>query len=467
MIGLGQSVWFDEAYSVMIAKQPVLDLIHLTSVDTHPPLYYLLLKAWAGVFGWSELALRSLSVVAMGGAIVFGGLLAKRMFGVRAALISLPFIALSPLLLRYGFEIRMYALASLIGIAATFVLVSAIEMKEKPRQWRLYALYALLVALGMYALYYTVLLWITHFAWLVWRSYRDRKPIVKTPWFIALLGSATLFLPWLPVFVSQVGNGALASTSQPVDVNSLVGVMSFSFLYQPAWQLGGYGTIIVVFVLLTLGMLTVRAFRAASKKERDYLWLIALYLLLPIVLIAVMSLAKPMYTERYISHIAIGAMLFVGVIVAYGIKKATPRMWFAIAILYVVLLLGVGQLAKVGNFSYQRLLKPSVKEAAASIKDCGRDKTIFAADPYTAVELSYYLPSCEVRFYSDSDVLKGGYTALSNSPLHIAHPTSQLANSIKLYYVYYGESKLTMPYNLVQVSHDNFSALTVDAYVTE
>lgn len=43
-IGLSQSVWFDEAYSIMVAKQPLGQLLHLTAVDTHPPLYYLLLK---------------------------------------------------------------------------------------------------------------------------------------------------------------------------------------------------------------------------------------------------------------------------------------------------------------------------------------------------------------------------------------------------------------------------------------
>jgi mannosyltransferase len=59
-IGLNQSVWFDEAYSIFLAKQPVAELIRLTSIDGHPPLYYLLLKGWAAMFGFGELALRSL-----------------------------------------------------------------------------------------------------------------------------------------------------------------------------------------------------------------------------------------------------------------------------------------------------------------------------------------------------------------------------------------------------------------------
>lgn len=467
MIGLAQSVWFDEAFSVMLAKQPVITLIHLTAADTHPPFYYLLLKGWAGLFGWGEFALRSLSVLAMGGAIIFAGLLAKRMFGVRAALISLPFIALSPLLLRYGFEIRMYALASLIGIAATYALVLALEAKTKHRQWQLYVIYALLVALGVYTLYYTALLWIAHFLWLAWRAVRNRESIVRAPWFIAMLGSVVLFLPWLPVFISQIGNGALASVSQQMDVDSLVGIVSFAFLYQPAWSLGGSGTIIVVFIAVTISILGVRAMKHASKKEQDYLALLGMYLAVPVALIALVSLAKPMYTERYISHVLLGAMILVGVLIAYGVKRASIKMWFAVTVVYITLLLGVGQLAQVGNFNFQRLQQPAVKAATANLRDCNKKDTIFAADPYTAIELSYYLPNCEIRFYSDSDVLTGGYTALSNSPLRIAHPASQLANSTKLYYVYYGKSLLTMPHNLVQVSHDDYNELNVDTYETE
>lgn len=465
MIGLRQSVWFDEAYSILLAKQSALGLIHLTSIDTHPPLYYLLLKGWAGLFGWSELALRSLSVLAMGGAIVFGGLVAKRMFGVRAAIMALPFIALSPLLLRYGFEIRMYALASLIGIAATYVLILAVEAKNPSAQWKLYVIYALLVAIGVYTLYYTVLLWLAHFGWLAYRAYRDKKPIIKTPWFVAFLGSVALFLPWVPVFVSQVTNGALAAVSQPMTVDSLVGIASFSFLYQPAWQLSGYGTIIIAFIAFTLSLVLARAFKRASKKERDYLLLLTMYIAVPVALITLVSLVKPLYTERYLSHVLIGGMLLVGIAVAYTMKKATPRMNFAVAVVYIVLLLGVGQLAKVGNFNFQRLQKPDIREAAAVIKsECGRNTTILAADPYVAIELSYYLPACEVRFYSSTDVLKGGYAGLSNSPLRIAHPATQLANSSQLLYVYYGRPQLMMPPNLIATFHEEYGMLRIDTF---
>lgn len=44
-VGIGQSVWFDEGYSIMLAQRPVHELIDLTKIDAHPPLYYMYLKA--------------------------------------------------------------------------------------------------------------------------------------------------------------------------------------------------------------------------------------------------------------------------------------------------------------------------------------------------------------------------------------------------------------------------------------
>ena len=465
LIGLQQSVWFDEAYSVLLAKRPILDLIHFTAVDAHPPLYYLFLKGWAGIFGWSDVALRSLSAVALGGVVVFGGLLVKRMFGVRAALMAMPFVALSPLLLRYGFEIRMYALAALIGIAATYVLVCALETKSKSRQWKLYAIYAMLVALGMYTHYFMVLLWIAHAVWLAWRWRQDKQPIRKSPWLMALAGGVVLFLPWIPVLVIQVRGGTQATVLQPMTVDALVGIVSFSFLYQPAWLLGGAGTFLVVFIIAALGWLFVRTFRKASKKERGYLWLLAGYLVVPVISIALACLYHPLYIERYISPFIVGVMLLAGVSVSYSTKKIASLPGLTGVVLYAALLFGVAQLADVGNFNFQRLQKPMVKEVAASVGACQKDTTLLAADAYTAIELAYYLPGCEIRFYSRDDKLTGGYAPLSHSPLRIAHPESELSNSTRLLYVYYDKPRLTMPPNLVPAGHETHGKLNLDTYV--
>lgn len=174
-IGISQSVWFDEAYSIELAKKSLSQIVSLTAVDVHPPFYYFILHYWGNIFGWGELALRSLSAICLGGSVMITGLLVKKIFGYRASYFVLPFVAFSPLLIRYGFEIRMYALAGLIGISATFVLVLAKMYGNSKKSRILYFIYAVLVALGMFTLYYMALLWLAHFVWLVYQSIKGKK----------------------------------------------------------------------------------------------------------------------------------------------------------------------------------------------------------------------------------------------------------------------------------------------------
>ena len=465
-IGLQQSVWFDEAYSIIVAKQPLVELLRLTGVDTHPPLYYILLKGWAALFGWSEFALRSLSVLALGGAVIFGGLLIKRMFGVRAALITLPFLVFAPFLLRYGFEIRMYALASLIGVAASYVLVLAAEAKAKQRQQLLYGVYAVLVAAGMYTLYYTAFLWVAHLIWLVWLTLRLKQPLFKARWLLAFVGSVLLFAPWLLTSITQFSNGALAAISQPLTIDNLAGIVSFMFVYQPAWQLSAAMSLVVLFVIATVTYFMIQLYRHHTKLQRPYIVLLTLYVLVPIALLAFISLAKPMYTERYIAHIIIAGYLLVGIAVALTLaRKATFNRQLTGVLLVVVMLFGIANLAHVGNYNFQRMQKPTVAEAAAAVV-CDQDNAVLAADPYVAIELAYYLPDCQIYFHSETASLGGGYAPLSNSPLHVDNPVDQLAGYQSVSYIYYGEPKLELV-DFTMVGQQQFGALTVETFSAE
>ncbi len=111
------SLWFDEAISVHWAKQPVPRILEVgfTLVeDRLPPLYYLMLKGWSGIFGFGESGVRGLSVA-------FGVLLVPVTAGIaalcnrRVALLSAALIALNPFLIWYSQEARMYAPAVFFG----------------------------------------------------------------------------------------------------------------------------------------------------------------------------------------------------------------------------------------------------------------------------------------------------------------------------------------------------------------
>lgn len=460
-IGMMQSVWFDEAYSISIAAHPINELISLTAADVHPPLYYLLLKGWMALLGDGELALRALGAVFGGLIVLVGGLLTKRVFGVRAALIVVPLLVFSPLLLRYGFEIRMYAMATLIGLLATWVLVAATEARRN--SWVLWATYAILVALGMYTVYYIALLWIAHVVWLLYLVVK-KKSKFQWRWVVTYAGAAALFIPWIPSFFSQFSNGALANISQPLTVENLIGILSFGTVYYPTWQLGALGAFTIVLLVGALIWLGGKAYRTATQKQRQLLALFVAYLAVPILVIMVFSLFRPLYVERYLVPVTVGGYIVLAAALALVSQKYKAKVAVIFAGFLIAIIAGSAHLLSVGNFNFQRLQRPAVNQIAEYIGECKDGEVVLAADPYVATELGYYVGDvCRVRFYEPSPTLGGGYAPLSGSVNQVTS-TQEVAGSTVIRYVHYGEAQLEMPVGYSQSAHMEVNGLTVSTW---
>src|SRR3954451_2816509 len=61
--GLESGYWIDEGVAVGISSHSFSHIPATLSMDGSPPLYYLLLHGWMGLFGESEAATRALSLV--------------------------------------------------------------------------------------------------------------------------------------------------------------------------------------------------------------------------------------------------------------------------------------------------------------------------------------------------------------------------------------------------------------------
>ncbi len=119
--GLGsQPLWLDEGYSWWDARQTLADLWSLVpQCDPHPPLYFVLLKAWTDVLGDGTVALRMLSAllgVATTITVIFAGREIDRRVGWVAGLL----FALTPFQVEFGHEARPYALLCFGAALVTF-----------------------------------------------------------------------------------------------------------------------------------------------------------------------------------------------------------------------------------------------------------------------------------------------------------------------------------------------------------
>ncbi len=129
LVALNQSLWLDEATTAQTVKHfSYIDLIfRFASTDFHPPLYYLFMKAWTSLFGYSEIALRMPSVLfsLIAGWFVYliGNIVINKKSGVWAA----AFFLFNPLIVYYSQEARMYSMATCFLTVAVYLFIQIIS----------------------------------------------------------------------------------------------------------------------------------------------------------------------------------------------------------------------------------------------------------------------------------------------------------------------------------------------------
>ncbi|MBK6327744.1 MAG: glycosyltransferase family 39 protein [Chloroflexi bacterium] len=150
-----QSFWNDEGNSARLSERTIQLIIEGTASDIHPPLYYLLLRGWRELAGDSEFGLRSLSAFAGLLVVPLAMALARNpqsaIRNPQWLLVGL-ITAVSPPLIYYSQEARMYALLGLLAALSTWLLVRSAE--SGVRNWGYAVAYVLTAVAGLYTHYF-------------------------------------------------------------------------------------------------------------------------------------------------------------------------------------------------------------------------------------------------------------------------------------------------------------------------
>lgn len=201
-------LWLDEALSANIAGLPLGDIGDALRRDGHPPLYYVLLHAWMPVVGEGDVAVRALSGLWGLALLPLLWIAGRRLGGARVAWATLLVAALSPYLLRYSTETRMYAMVMVLVLVG-WLLLDRLLAAPRPAE---------AIGLGVVV---AALLW-THY-WAMWllavvgvallvqivRAHRRGAPDEArgARWAVgALVGGGLAFLPWVPTLLYQGAN---------------------------------------------------------------------------------------------------------------------------------------------------------------------------------------------------------------------------------------------------------------------
>ena len=127
-LAVPRGIWLDEAISIHQARLSLHGLFrNLYYGDRQPPLYHLTLWLTIRAFGDGEFAVRLPSLIA--GTLVIPVLyeLGRELYDRRTGLIAAAFAAVSPLLIWYSQEVRMYEFVALFGLLALLTQLRAIR----------------------------------------------------------------------------------------------------------------------------------------------------------------------------------------------------------------------------------------------------------------------------------------------------------------------------------------------------
>jgi 4-amino-4-deoxy-L-arabinose transferase-like glycosyltransferase len=195
-----QHFWLDEAVTAGLMRLDLDDMVGtMGTTESTPPLYYLIARGWAAVFGTGEVGLRMLSALlgtlTIAVAYGIGATLASR----RAGLVAAALTAVSPALVWYSQEARAYSLAVLLAaLSLLFAARAVTHGSARDVGW-----WALASALALLTHYFAGFLVAAEAVWLLVAHPNRRAAAIGTG-AIAVCAAAVL-----PLALHQSGQGNL------------------------------------------------------------------------------------------------------------------------------------------------------------------------------------------------------------------------------------------------------------------
>jgi mannosyltransferase len=347
-----QSLWRDEVDSIHFATRDLSSMVSMFLKEgENGPLYFALLRPWAYAVGTGDFALRysSLFFGVLIVPLIF--LLGRRLASDRVGLLGALLAALSPYLIWYSQELKMYTMIAFLSALSANFLISSLLWNR----WRHWIGFVVVTTMNLFCHLLAVL--VIPFgmaAFAVW-PHKDRDLVRR-----GLVGFGFLLIPYLPFAVWEVPLWISPfRTGHPeVPLSSMLSSILFAFSMNAAPR----GEILPVslFVFLLLAGLflyrtgsfgNLRRYAGASTADQKFWqWVenrwgaifLGLYLAVPILGIYLISLGIPIFTDRYLM-IAIPSFFL---LLAVGLAVAGDRVRLLLPVcLLLVALVDVRSLA--------------------------------------------------------------------------------------------------------------------------
>lgn len=372
-------LWYDEGHTIGTVDRPVGDALwRIANWELNQSPFHLLILGWYRVVD-TEGALRAAPALFAVASVPLTYALGRRLLGARVGAIAAVLLAVHPFVIEWGQQLRAYSMVLFLVLAATLLLVQAVE---RPTRLRI-ACYAVVAALAVYTHFFAALVLGAHALSLLLLRPGPRRLLVG-----AGVVGGVLLLPALEFFLNRDGDPLewVEETSQ-TRLNATAGELA-----------GGNRLQLVVYGLAAVAGLYVLGRRALDRRDPDAAWrasLPVLVLVVPPAATLLLSVtAKPLLEARFLI-VAIPGL----VLVAAAAIDRLSRPWAGLALAALVATSAAG----LWDW-YDRPPFDQWREAVAAVHDTAVTGDVVLTDPVRAGHV--------VRYYAERDDL----------PVHVGYP---------------------------------------------
>lgn len=400
---ISSSIWHDEGYTMWLLRFDYAGIIERAIRDVHPPGYYFLAKPWVTVFGDSIFSIRFFSLIFSLGIIYLVYKIITEVWGEKAAFWASLFVALSPFMVRFAQEARMYGVVAFFTTLATYFLVRMIKTKDVRWLW----VYAPAMLLGFYTQYYAFFVVISH--WIIlsfytkgfWRfnwveSFKQKSGVFGWPWWLANVLLLVGYAPWFPIAYKQVTRISgdywikpewITARTIPGNVLHFMTYTHFDAVYYWNAFLGKSVYWLIVLLVMFGGLYIYK-----NKSNRRVASSLFVFGFLPMVLVFTVSkIASPIYQDRYFPFSAVAIFAIWGVLVSEVKNKSLK-----ITLISVI----VGTLL-IGNYIMHKEVNHQMKALSDKVLEESQPEDAFlSGELYTFLDGSYYLGYGKLKFLS-------------------------------------------------------------------
>ena len=350
-----QEIWGDEAHSAYVVKLPLLSTVS-PHTETNPPLYHFLLYLWVRLTGRGVFALRFLSLVLGVLTVPLVYQLARLAFGELVGLLAALLCTISPFLIYYSQEARMYALATFATTLSMLLLARIMSggggsCTRPGRPPGIVLTYLLATAAAIFTHYYALFVVVAQNVVAITMWKRDRNRLAR--WIAVQAVLALSFLPWVLAqrgFLAGKANARFEELTLPVLINIVKrSLTAFSVGTTVETPLAYYLALPFI-LLMALGLVAALAPPGRKLGGGGFSdlegslspdsplggrggWLLLAWLVIPLIFAWLVNPIMPFFQERYL---LVSAPAFI-ILVARGLGWLLGRWPWVLAVVLAFL----------------------------------------------------------------------------------------------------------------------------------